>query len=84
MEVIPLGLGFGAELRGVSMLDVATNDDAYRFARAAFETHSVILLRDQHIADDVQVAFSRAFGPLELGKVGLQSAGTFYGRITNT
>jgi alpha-ketoglutarate-dependent 2,4-dichlorophenoxyacetate dioxygenase len=84
MEVIPLGPGFGAELRGVSMLDVATNDDAYRFARNAFEQHSVILLRDQHIADDVQVAFSRAFGPLELGKVGLQSAGTFYGRITNT
>jgi alpha-ketoglutarate-dependent 2,4-dichlorophenoxyacetate dioxygenase len=83
MEVIPIGPGFAAELRGIGMMDVVTNDDAYRAARAAFEQHSVILLRGQEIADDVQVAFSRAFGPLELGKVGLQSAGTFYGRITN-
>jgi len=84
MDVIPIGPGFGAELRGVSLMDVAAGDEAYRAVRQAFEQHSVILLRDQQIADDVQVAFSRAFGPLELGKVGLQSAGTFYGRITNT
>jgi alpha-ketoglutarate-dependent 2,4-dichlorophenoxyacetate dioxygenase len=83
MDVIPIGPGFAAELRGVSMMDVVTNEDCYRQVRAAFEQHSVILLRGQDIADDVQVAFSRAFGPLELGKVGLQSAGTFYGRITN-
>jgi len=84
MQVIPIGPGFGAELRGVSMLDVASNDEAYRAVRAAFEEHSIILLRDQQITDDLQAAFSRAFGPLELGKVGLQSAGSFYGRITNT
>jgi alpha-ketoglutarate-dependent 2,4-dichlorophenoxyacetate dioxygenase len=63
MEVIPLGPDFGVELRGVSMLDVASNDDCYRAMREAFEAHSVVLLRDQEIADDVQVAFSRAFGP---------------------
>ena len=83
MDVIPLGPGFGAELRGVSMLDVASSHAAYLAVRAAFEEHSVILLRDQHIEDDVQVAFSRAFGPLERSKVGSLGQGSFYGRVTN-
>ena len=30
MDLIPLGPDFGVEVRGVSMLDVATDDDAYR------------------------------------------------------
>jgi len=83
MEAVAVGPGFAAELRGVSMLDVATDDAAYRQVRAAFERHSVLVFRDQHIADDLQVAFSRAFGPLEVSKVGSQGAGTFYARVTN-
>ena len=83
MEVIPLGPGFGVELRGVSMVDVATDDSAYRAVRAAFEQHSVLLFRDQEIADDIQIAFSRAFGPLELTKLGAVGAGSFYSRLTN-
>jgi alpha-ketoglutarate-dependent 2,4-dichlorophenoxyacetate dioxygenase len=49
----------------------------------AFEEHSVILFRNQEISDDVQVAFSRAFGPLERTKVGSLCAGTLYVHITN-
>lgn len=83
MQLISLGPNFGVEIRGLGLLDVATSDQAYREVRAAFEQHSVLLFRDQQITDDVQVAFSRAFGPLELVKVGSEGAGTFYSRLHN-
>lgn len=59
MELVPLGPGFGVEVRGVSMLDVATDAEAYKAVRAAFESHSLLVFRDQAIADDIQVAYSR-------------------------
>src|ERR1700689_316916 len=83
MKLISLGPRFVAELRGVDLIDVATSDAAYRAVREAFEEHSVILFRDQEVSDDVQVAFSRAFGPLERTKVGSLCAGTLYVHITN-
>jgi alpha-ketoglutarate-dependent 2,4-dichlorophenoxyacetate dioxygenase len=43
----------------------------------------IILFRNQEISDDVQIAFSRAFGPLERTKVGSLCAGTLYVHITN-
>jgi alpha-ketoglutarate-dependent 2,4-dichlorophenoxyacetate dioxygenase len=51
--------------------------------RAAFEEHSLVIFRNQPIADDVQVAYSRAFGPLELTKVASLGANSFYSRLTN-
>jgi alpha-ketoglutarate-dependent 2,4-dichlorophenoxyacetate dioxygenase len=83
MQLVPLGPGFGVEVKGVSMLDVATDADAYAAVRAAFEQHSLLVFRDQDIADDVQVAYSRAFGPLELTKVSSLGQNTFYSRLTN-
>jgi len=83
MELVPLGPGFGVEVKGVSLLDVATDAQAYRQVRDAFETHSLLVFRDQQIADDIQVAFSRAFGPLELTKVASLGANSFYSRLTN-
>src|ERR1700750_417360 len=83
MELVPLASGFGVEIRGVSILDVAIDADAYKAVRAAFEEHSLLLFRDQPIADDIQVAYSRAFGPLELTKVASLGAGGFYSRLTN-
>ncbi|HUK08094.1 MAG TPA: TauD/TfdA family dioxygenase [Stellaceae bacterium] len=83
MELIPLGPDFGVEVRGVNLVDVASSDKAYREVRAAFEAHSILLFRNQTVSDDVQVAYSRAFGPLELGKVASLGAGTFFARITN-
>ena len=43
MKLISLGPRFAAELRGVDLIDVATNDTAYCAVREAFEEHSVIL-----------------------------------------
>jgi alpha-ketoglutarate-dependent 2,4-dichlorophenoxyacetate dioxygenase len=84
MELVPLGPGFGVEVRGVSMLDVAVDADAYKAVRSAFEEHSLLVFRDQRIVDDVQAAYSRAFGPLELTKVSSLGQNTFYSRLTNT
>jgi alpha-ketoglutarate-dependent 2,4-dichlorophenoxyacetate dioxygenase len=83
MELVPLGPGFGVEVRGVSLLDVATDVEAYKAVRAAFEEHSLLVFRDQDIADDVQAAYSRAFSPLELTKVSSLGQNTFYSRLTN-
>jgi alpha-ketoglutarate-dependent 2,4-dichlorophenoxyacetate dioxygenase len=83
MELLPMGPGFGVEVRGVSILDVAIDADAYKAVRAAFEEHSLLLFRDQPIADDIQVAYSRAFGPLELTKMASLGANSFYSRLTN-
>ena len=84
MELVPLGPGFGVEVRGIGILDVATDAEAYKAVRAAFEEHSLLVFRDQPVADDVQAAFSRAFGPLELTKVSSLGQNTFYSRLTNT
>ncbi len=37
MDIMPLGPGFAAELRGVTLEDIASDDAAYAAARAAFE-----------------------------------------------
>ena len=76
MDIIPLGPGFAAELRGVTLADVAADAAAYRETRAAFEEHSVLVLRGQDVGDEAQLAFSRRFGPLEVTKVGSQGVGT--------
>src|ERR1700756_4029460 len=76
MEIVPLGPGFAAELRGVTLDDVAAGDAAYKEVRAAFEEHSVLVLRGQDVTDETQIAFSCRFGPLEVTKVGSEGHGT--------
>ncbi len=76
MEIVSLGPGFAAELRGVTLADVAADDSAYKEVRAAFEEHSVIVFRAQGVTDEAQLAFSRRFGPLEITKVGSLGVGT--------
>ena len=82
MDVIPLGPGFAAELRGVTLADIAANDDAYAAARAAFEDHSVLVFRGQEVTDEGQLAFSRRFGPPEVTKVGSLGTGTHFITLT--
>jgi alpha-ketoglutarate-dependent 2,4-dichlorophenoxyacetate dioxygenase len=76
MDIVPLGPGFAAELRGVTLADVAAGDDAFTATRAAFEEHSVLVFRNQEVTDDIQLAFSRRFGPPEVTKVGSMGTGT--------
>src|SRR5256886_12949122 len=76
MEIVPLGPGFAAELRGVTLTDIAADEAAYNATRAAFEEHSVIVFRGQEVTDETQLAISRRFGPLEVTKVGSLGTGT--------
>ena len=69
--------------KGAGLLDAVSSDTAYREVRAAFEAYSLLLFRDQQVSDDLQAAFSRAFGPLEIVKLGSVGAGTFYSRLNN-
>jgi alpha-ketoglutarate-dependent 2,4-dichlorophenoxyacetate dioxygenase len=78
MDVVPLGPGFAAELRGVTLADVASDHAAYAAVRAAFEEHSVLVFRGQDVTDEIQLAFSRRFGPPEVTKVGSQGTGSHF------
>ena len=78
MDIVPLGPGFGAEVRNATLADIAADDAAYAAARAAFEEHSVLVFRDQEVTDELQLAFSRRFGPPEVTKVGSQGTGSHF------
>jgi len=78
MDAVPLGPGFAAELRGVTLADVASDDAVYTAVRAAFEEHSVLVFREQEVTDELQLAFSRRFGPPEVTKVGSQGTGSHF------
>jgi alpha-ketoglutarate-dependent 2,4-dichlorophenoxyacetate dioxygenase len=78
MDVVPLGPGFAAELRGITLKDVASDDAACAAVRAAFEEHSVLVFRGQEVTDETQLAFSRRFGPPEVTKVGSQGTGSHF------
>ncbi len=82
MDTVPLSPGFAAELRGVTIADIAADDDAYAAARAAFEEHSVLVFRGQEVTDEGQLAFSRRFGPPEVTKVGSLGTGTHFITLT--
>ena len=75
MEIVPLGPGFAAELRGVTLAQAAADDATYKETRAALEEYSVLVFRGQDVTDEAQLAFSRRFGPLEVTKVGSQGEG---------
>jgi alpha-ketoglutarate-dependent 2,4-dichlorophenoxyacetate dioxygenase len=82
MEILPLGPGFAAELRGITLRDATVDDAGYAAVRAAFEDHSVLVFRDQDVTDEGQLAFSQRFGTPETTKVGSASAGTFFAVLT--
>ena len=71
MDIVPLGPGFAAELRGVTLADVAADDAAYAAVRAAFEEHSVLVFRGQDVTDE---RAARLLAPL-------RPAGSHQGRL---
>ena len=83
MQVKQLGPGFFAEVSGIGLADVAARDDVYAAVRAAFEEHSVLLFRKQPITDELQVAYSQRFGPLEIAKAASLGEGTPFSILTN-
>jgi len=83
MELVRLGPGFAAEVRGLGLADVAESDEAYRAVREAFEAESVLVFRGEAITDELQLAFSRRFGPLETVKVASLGEGGHFSILTN-
>ena len=65
LQVVRLRPNIGAEIRGA---DLAAGIAAAQAAviRAALNEHEVVILRDQHIATDRQLAFARHFGALSI------------------
>ncbi|MBM3645112.1 MAG: TauD/TfdA family dioxygenase [Alphaproteobacteria bacterium] len=73
---------FGAEVTGI---DITRPLSAREFGplRAAFEEHSVLVLRDQPMDDEKQIAFSENFGPLEPTLSANPAVGTVFARQSN-
>jgi alpha-ketoglutarate-dependent 2,4-dichlorophenoxyacetate dioxygenase len=83
MQITPVGPGFGAEVRGVTLKDVAADDAIYQQVRAVFEEHSVLVFRDQETDDDAQLAFTRKFGEPETVPVGTAGMGGHFITLSN-
>lgn len=64
VDVHPLSYGLGAEIRGVD-LSRPLDPDTVGAIRRAWLEHGVLLLRDQDIAPEDHIRFSRYFGPVE-------------------
>ena len=65
IEIVRLGGNIGAEIRGVD-LRRPLDDAQFAAIEAAFVRHEVIVLRDQDITLDQQMAFARRFGELSI------------------
>src|SRR5690348_10006950 len=83
MQINPLAAGFGAEIRGATLKQVAADDSLYRDVRAAFEEHSVLVFRAQEIDNDAQLAFTRRFGEPEVVPVGTAGMGGHFITLSN-
>jgi alpha-ketoglutarate-dependent 2,4-dichlorophenoxyacetate dioxygenase len=73
---------FGARIDGADITRPLA-DETWAAIRAAFEEHSVLVLRGQPLDDDAQIAFSRRFGGLEVTRSMNPAAGTPFARQSN-
>ncbi len=55
---------FGVEVHGVDLCHVTADGD-YPALREAFETHSLLLFRNQQLDDEAHLAFGALWGPIE-------------------
>ncbi|CAM2185703.1 taurine dioxygenase [Paraburkholderia sacchari] len=65
MKIKPLTCSIGAELRDVSIADVAKDDALFAEIKALLLKHRVLFFRDQDITRADHVAFASRFGDLE-------------------
>ncbi len=65
IEVVPSGAALGADILGVD-LSGALDADRFRAIDAAFNAHSVICVRDQHLTEPQLIDFARRFGEVEI------------------
>lgn len=65
IDVVPMSAALGAEIRGVD-LGKDVDEATFSAIRAAFDRYGVLVFRDQEIAPEQQIAFTRRFGELEI------------------
>ncbi len=73
---------FGARITGIGPV-TALDDVAFTELRQLFDAHSVLVLPDQPMDDEQQIAFSERFGPLERTISSNPAGGTAFARQSN-
>lgn len=64
LEIKPLTANIGAEIFGADVSDPSQTDDLL----AAFADHAVIVIRDQKITPDQQIAFAKRIGQINVNR----------------
>ena len=82
VQIEKLTSHFGARLTGFSIQDGISEDDFGAINRAINE-YGLIVMPNQPLTDDTQIAFSERFGPLEETLTGAVGAGSKLVRVTN-
>lgn len=73
---------FGAEIGAVDT-GQPMDDATFAEIRAALDEYSVLVLHDQDLDDERQIAFSQRFGPLEMAGKANPAVGTYFARQSN-
>jgi len=82
LKVEPLHSEFCARVTGLRVA-AGLDDATFSALRTAFEEYAVVVLPDQPMDDDQQIAFSERFGPLERTIASNPAAGTAFARQSN-
>jgi taurine dioxygenase len=64
-DLRPSDTKVGAEIYGLD-LSMKLDDRVFREVSAAFDRHSVVVFRDQHLTPEQRIGFSKRFGPLQI------------------
>ena len=63
LDLEPLDATFGAVVRGVKLATL--DDDTWQALHTAWLHYALLILPDQHLSREQQIAFAKRFGPLE-------------------
>ena len=63
LDIEPIDATFGAVVRGIKVANV--DEATFRALYDAWLEYALLILPDQHLARDQQIAFAKRFGPLE-------------------
>ena len=82
IEIEPLTPHFGAKLTGFSIRN-GLDDETFEAIADALDRYNIVVLPNQPLDDEAQLAFSRRLGPLEETLVGAVGAGSPIVRVSN-
>ena len=82
MEIRPLEAPFGCEITGLD-INAGLTPAQFKPVQAAFEAHSVVIIRSEPLTDETQIAFSELFGKCEKTLKGNPAAGSVFARQSN-